>query len=237
MGNYHPHGDAAIYDTLVRLAQPFSMRYTLVDGQGNFGNIDGYPAAGDAVHGVPAREDGDRAPPRHRRRHRRLRPELRRVAARSRSVLPARFPNLLVNGSTGHRRRDGDEHPAAQPRRGGRCDRRDDRRPGRRRREALQARQGPRLPDRRDHRRPRGHQGGVPLRPRPRRHARPGARRGAARRAHGDRDQRAALRRQEGRRGGRDREDGGARQDRASSPRSRDCATPPTSRACGSSSS
>src|SRR5881398_4068307 len=45
MGAYHPHGDAAIYDTLVRLAQPFSMRYPLVDGQGNFGNIDGYPAA------------------------------------------------------------------------------------------------------------------------------------------------------------------------------------------------
>jgi DNA gyrase subunit A len=45
MGAYHPHGDTAIYDTLVRLAQPFSMRYPLVDGQGNFGNIDGYPAA------------------------------------------------------------------------------------------------------------------------------------------------------------------------------------------------
>jgi DNA gyrase subunit A len=45
MGSYHPHGDAAIYDTLVRLAQPFSMRYPLVDGQGNFGNIDDYPAA------------------------------------------------------------------------------------------------------------------------------------------------------------------------------------------------
>src|SRR5438128_477099 len=45
MGSYHPHGDAAIYDTLVRLAQSFSMRYPLVDGQGNFGNVDGYPAA------------------------------------------------------------------------------------------------------------------------------------------------------------------------------------------------
>src|ERR1044072_1071202 len=45
MGNYHPHGDQAIYDPLVRLAQPLSMRYPLVDGQGNFGNIDGYPAA------------------------------------------------------------------------------------------------------------------------------------------------------------------------------------------------
>src|SRR5438067_10299646 len=45
MGKYHPHGDAAIYDTLVRLAQDFSMRYPLVDGHGNFGNIDGYSAA------------------------------------------------------------------------------------------------------------------------------------------------------------------------------------------------
>src|ERR1700754_5317929 len=45
MGNYHPHGDSAIYDALVRLAQDFSMRYPLVDGHGNFGNIDGYSAA------------------------------------------------------------------------------------------------------------------------------------------------------------------------------------------------
>src|SRR5437870_1195526 len=45
MGAYHPHGDTAIYDTLVRMAQSFSMRYRLVDGQGNFGNIDDYPAA------------------------------------------------------------------------------------------------------------------------------------------------------------------------------------------------
>ena len=45
MGYYHPHGDQSIYDTLVRMAQPFSLRYPLVDGQGNFGNIDDYPAA------------------------------------------------------------------------------------------------------------------------------------------------------------------------------------------------
>ena len=45
MGNYHPHGDASIYDTLVRLAQEFNMRYPLVDGQGNFGSIDGDPPA------------------------------------------------------------------------------------------------------------------------------------------------------------------------------------------------
>jgi DNA gyrase subunit A len=45
MGRYHPHGDMAIYDTLVRMAQPFSLRYTLVHGQGNFGSVDGDPAA------------------------------------------------------------------------------------------------------------------------------------------------------------------------------------------------
>ena len=45
MGKYHPHGDSAIYDALVRLAQPFSMRYLLVDGQGNFGSVDGDPPA------------------------------------------------------------------------------------------------------------------------------------------------------------------------------------------------
>jgi DNA gyrase subunit A len=79
MGNYHPHGDTAIYDTLVRLAQPFSMRYPVIDGQGNFGNIDGYPAAADTVDFVPNYDETKRQP----------------------EVLPSRFPNLLVNGSAG----------------------------------------------------------------------------------------------------------------------------------------
>jgi DNA gyrase subunit A len=100
MGSYHPHGDLAIYDTLVRLAQPFSMRYPLVDGQGNFGNIDDYPAAAmrytecrltrlatellrdidaDTVDFVPNYDESRKQP----------------------SVLPSRFPNLLVNGSSG----------------------------------------------------------------------------------------------------------------------------------------
>jgi DNA gyrase subunit A len=61
MGNFHPHGDASIYDTLVRMAQDFNMRYPLVDGQGNFGSVDGDPAGGDAVHGGAA--------PGARRRH------------------------------------------------------------------------------------------------------------------------------------------------------------------------
>jgi DNA gyrase subunit A len=100
MGNYHPHGDAAIYDTLVRLAQPFSLRYPLVDGQGNFGNIDDDPPAAyrytearlarmatemlrdidaDTVDFVPNYDEKHKEP----------------------SVLPSRFPNLLVNGSAG----------------------------------------------------------------------------------------------------------------------------------------
>lgn len=100
MGKYHPHGDSAIYDTLVRLAQPFSMRYPLVDGHGNFGNMDGDGAAAyrytecrlnkmafemvrdinsDTVPFVP-NYDGSLEEP---------------------QVLPSRFPNLLVNGSDG----------------------------------------------------------------------------------------------------------------------------------------
>jgi DNA gyrase subunit A len=100
MGSYHPHGDTAIYDTLVRLAQPFSMRYPLVDGQGNFGNIDDYPAA--AMRYTESRLS-------------RMATELLREidadtvdfqpnydeSRREPSVLPARFPNLLVNGSAG----------------------------------------------------------------------------------------------------------------------------------------
>src|SRR5689334_3313951 len=100
MGSYHPHGDSAIYDTLVRMAQPFSLRYPLVDGQGNFGNIDDYPAAAmrytecrltklatemlqdideDTVDFAPNYDESRKEP----------------------SVLPSRFPNLLVNGSAG----------------------------------------------------------------------------------------------------------------------------------------
>jgi DNA gyrase subunit A len=100
MGKYHPHGDSAIYDTLVRLAQDFSMRNPLVDGQGNFGSIDDDPAAAmrytearlsriatemlrdldaDTVDFTPNYDDSQQEP----------------------LVLPARFPNLLVNGSSG----------------------------------------------------------------------------------------------------------------------------------------
>ncbi|MBL8325150.1 MAG: DNA gyrase subunit A [Rubrivivax sp.] len=100
MGKYHPHGDAAIYDTIVRMAQPFSLRHMLVDGQGNFGSVDGDNAAAmryteirlskiaaemledidkETVDFVPNYDGSEREP----------------------AVLPARLPNLLVNGSAG----------------------------------------------------------------------------------------------------------------------------------------
>jgi len=99
MGNYHPHGDSAIYDALVRLAQPFSMRYPLIDGQGTSGPSTATRPS-NALHGMPALAHGDGAADANRRGHGRLRGQLRRVAAATRR-LPARFPNLLVNGSSG----------------------------------------------------------------------------------------------------------------------------------------
>ncbi len=100
LGSFHPHGDAAVYDSLVRLAQNFSMRYPLVEGHGNFGSIDGFPAAAmrytecrlaklssemlkhideDTVKFIPNYDSSTKEP----------------------VVLPSLFPNLLVNGSTG----------------------------------------------------------------------------------------------------------------------------------------
>ena len=100
MGDYHPHGDSAIYDTLVRMAQPFSMRYPLIDGQGNFGSLDDDPAA--AMRYTEAR----------------MSPIAEELLAdieqdtvdfqsnyddrlQEPTVLPAAFPNLLVNGASG----------------------------------------------------------------------------------------------------------------------------------------
>src|SRR5947207_10235929 len=100
MGNYHPHGDQAIYPTLVHMAQPWAMRETLIQGQGNFGSVEGDPPASmrytearlaplgavlledldrDTVDFVPTYDEASREP----------------------VVLPAAFPNLLVNGGTG----------------------------------------------------------------------------------------------------------------------------------------
>jgi DNA gyrase subunit A len=100
MGKYHPHGDAAIYDALVRMAQPFSMRYPLVEGQGNFGSIDGDPPA--AMRYTEARlsriatallEDIDKETVDFRPNYDESESEP--------EVLPTRVPNLLVNGSSG----------------------------------------------------------------------------------------------------------------------------------------
>jgi DNA gyrase, A subunit len=100
MGNYHPHGDAAIYDALVRMAQDWSMRLPLIDGQGNFGSIDGDPPA--AMRYTEARltkaahellEDIDKETVNWR--------DTYDGAKQEPEVLPARFPNLLVNGSGG----------------------------------------------------------------------------------------------------------------------------------------
>src|SRR4249920_381893 len=100
IGKYHPHGDQAVYDTIVRMAQDFSMRYTLVDGQGNFGSVDGDPAA--AMRYTEIRLD--------KLAHEMVRDIEKETvdfgpnydeSLREPLVLPARFPNLLVNGSTG----------------------------------------------------------------------------------------------------------------------------------------
>jgi DNA gyrase subunit A len=100
IGNYHPHGDAPAYDTLVRLAQDFNMRYTLVDGQGNFGSIDGDPPAAyrytearlpTLAEAMMADLDRDTVD---------FRPNFDETTEEP-TVLPTPFPNLLVNGSTG----------------------------------------------------------------------------------------------------------------------------------------
>ncbi|AGB39166.1 DNA gyrase subunit A [Natronococcus occultus] len=100
MGDYHPHGDSAIYDTLVRMAQDFSMRYPLVDGQGNFGSMDGDPAA------APRYTEARMAPVAEE-----LLEDIDKDTVdfsanyddrlQEPDVLPAAFPNLLVNGSSG----------------------------------------------------------------------------------------------------------------------------------------
>ncbi len=100
MGKYHPHGDAAIYDALVRMAQPFSMRYPLVEGQGNFGSVDGDPAAAMRYTEARMQELGE---------YMLLDIDKNTVDFRDNFdgslqepiVLPTRVPNLLMNGSSG----------------------------------------------------------------------------------------------------------------------------------------
>ena len=100
IGKYHPHGDTAVYDTIVRLAQDFSMRYPLIDGQGNFGSIDGDAAA--AMRYTEVRMD---------RLTTQVLSDIEKETVDFQpnydeslsepSVLPTRIPNLLVNGSDG----------------------------------------------------------------------------------------------------------------------------------------
>ncbi|MBN1491379.1 MAG: DNA gyrase subunit A, partial [Phycisphaerae bacterium] len=99
-GNYHPHGEAVIYPTLVRLAQPFNMRYTLVEGQGNFGSIDGDPPA--AMRYTEARMSRCAVDMLDDIQYETVNFEDNYDNTRQEPVvLPSKFPNLLVNGSTG----------------------------------------------------------------------------------------------------------------------------------------
>ncbi len=116
MGNFHPHGDQAIYDALVRLAQDFASRYPLIDGQGNFGNIDGDNPA--AYRYTEARHDGGRAIAAggNRGGRGRLPAELRRPVGRAgRSA--GRVSQSAGQRFAGYRGRHGDLDPAAQRRR------------------------------------------------------------------------------------------------------------------------
>src|SRR5436190_15909894 len=100
MGNYHPHGDASIYDTLVRMAQEFNMRYTLVDGQGNFGSIDGDPPAAMRYTEARLRALGDEMMTDLEKETVDFVPNYDETTEEP-TVLPTPFPNLLVNGSAG----------------------------------------------------------------------------------------------------------------------------------------
>ncbi len=114
IGRYHPHGDAAVYDTIVRLAQDFSMRYPLVDGQGNFGSVDGDPPAAMRYTEIRLEKLAARDAAGHRQGNGRFRPELRRVGARA-AAAPGGLPESAGQRIVGDRGRHGHEHPAAQP--------------------------------------------------------------------------------------------------------------------------
>src|SRR6478735_7878917 len=100
MGSYHPHGDAALYETLVRMAQPFSLRYTLVDGSGNFGSLDGDSAAAMRYTECRLARVSDEMLTEIEQTTVHFRPNYDGTKTEP-VVLPARLPNLLVNGTTG----------------------------------------------------------------------------------------------------------------------------------------
>ena len=100
MGNYHPHGDAALYETLVRMAQPFSLRYPLVDGSGNFGSLDGDSAAAMRYTECRLARISDEILEEIEQTTVHFRPNYDGTRTEP-VVLPSRIPNLLVNGATG----------------------------------------------------------------------------------------------------------------------------------------
>ena len=165
MGKYHPHGDAAIYDALVRMAQDFSMSLPLLDGQGNFGSMDGDKAAAFRYTEVRMAKVGGVSPRRHRQGHRRLPAELRRQGHGADGPAGA-LPEHAGERRGRHRRRHGDEHPAAQPRRGDRRDAGADREPRPLGRGADGVRPGAGLSHRRADPRAVGGAQGVPRGPR-----------------------------------------------------------------------
>ena len=173
LGKYHPHGDSATYEALVRMAQDFSMRYTLIDGQGNFGSVDGDSAAAyrytecrlekitsemladidmETVDFVPNYDGKEREP----------------------VTLPTRVPEPAGQRLLGHRGRHGDQHSAAQPVRGGGCLPGAAQEPRHQHRRVDRDRAGARFSDPRHYLRGGGRQGRVPHRSRGRvDHARP----------------------------------------------------------------
>ena len=100
IGKYHPHGDNAVYDALVRMAQPFSMRYLLVDGQGNFGSVDGDAPAAMRYTEVRMSRIASELLADIEKETVDFQPNYDETETEP-TVMPARFPNLLVNGSAG----------------------------------------------------------------------------------------------------------------------------------------
>jgi hypothetical protein len=117
IGKYHPHGDTAVYDTIVRMAQDFSLRHMLVDGQGNFGSVDGDNAAAMRYTEIRLSKIAARDAGRHRQGNGRLRAQLRRLRARADGAADA-AAQPAGQRQRRHRGGHGHQHPAAQPQRG-----------------------------------------------------------------------------------------------------------------------
>ena len=117
MGSYHPHGDAALYETLVRMAQPFSLRYPLIDGSGNFGSLDGDSAAAMRYTECRLARISDEMLTEIDQHTVHFRPNYDGTKTEP-VVLPARHPEPADQRHDRHRRRHGHQRAAAQPRRG-----------------------------------------------------------------------------------------------------------------------